>query len=834
MDREICSYCGRKGVLIYPVRYAVACPAGAAEVPGLSGNFGIDDSVTMIAPAKYSLRELRPGYLYTYDEKRSVLKAYLVMRNGALWNFPTEFPSPQRPVKPVPCLDPVDLALSTCVDITHSDADPATHFWIGWSNSEWTSNLICRIGDRGWRKKHMQRIDVPAMVAGQARHTGEFVANNQSVAHFATESKGMEKAFAFSNVPPTARRREESGGIEKVMAATAHGKGYIVAVNDPVGIANDLSELTLATVHSGFDEAIYRGKITSGLIRSVESAIRLREGRNAELDEGVDQVAKQNAEVARATALSKVWDVAKAGGRENYRRQKAADVQKYGAEKQGRVLAAQDRAWAQCSSMADGQPILDTVRLAAFPQLYEAAVSAFEPTLQKLASAHFGWIASAQLANWMDGVHDDKDLRSGFAYRESLAQCIGNGGATRVCEEHLQAWLSTPDANETRNLFCRALLFNNAEIIAAAAPALKGSDVKAKHILTIYKGALARLKAGDEAKLIDRLALTTSNLLVNAIKQSANAGMRNLVLLSLSLLGRSVISPSNLSAADLRNWVIAQAKANVRQLDLPRAEWKTTAYKAAKTVVPKLPADPIICAYELDIAQLERDGRITKGAINAVRIPGFDITKEWLGSPTSFDFNLGVASTIIQLAALAFVAQDYSKADRFDKPVETVKLLIAVANVTSAAMETVGATIDKMPAHPLSVYLNKHWSGAGSNAKRVISIAKKIGLIAGLATACIDIYKAYKAIQENDPLLAGAHFAAAAFGAGVALASYIFGAAVFWPALVMAFFVGFLVALLRPDACKKWLTRCHFARSQEGTYLSLAEELQAFNTCMEG
>jgi hypothetical protein len=51
-----CNFCHKKGLLIYPVRYAVASPYGAEGVPGLSGNFRIEDAPQAAGAAKYTLR----------------------------------------------------------------------------------------------------------------------------------------------------------------------------------------------------------------------------------------------------------------------------------------------------------------------------------------------------------------------------------------------------------------------------------------------------------------------------------------------------------------------------------------------------------------------------------------------------------------------------------------------------------------------------------------------------------------------------------------------------------------------------------------------------------
>jgi hypothetical protein len=96
-----CNYCDKKGLLIYPVRYAVASPYGAAGVPGLSGNFRIENGPQQIGEARYTLRALRAGYLYTYDERRGWFKAYVVMPTGHLWNFPLHYRPPQGQRYPV-------------------------------------------------------------------------------------------------------------------------------------------------------------------------------------------------------------------------------------------------------------------------------------------------------------------------------------------------------------------------------------------------------------------------------------------------------------------------------------------------------------------------------------------------------------------------------------------------------------------------------------------------------------------------------------------------------------------------------------------------------------
>jgi hypothetical protein len=838
MKQGDCPYCGRTGLFIYPVRYAIACPAGANGVPGLSGNFKIENGPADIGDVKYALRALRPGYLYTYDAKRGLLKGYLVMPRGALWSFPIDQPAPTEPPRHMSCTDKIDVTMSYCVDVLHSEKNPAGDLWLGWSSSSWTPALVKMASQAAWRSKHMQRINIIAMLDGYAPHTGEFTEASKGVAHFASDVRTMQKAFGFSN---TAITHETRHGREVEKLATGFRQrsykqqGYIVAVDDPVGITNDLSELTVPSDSNGFDEKLYRGKIVDDLLNQTESAIKV----NAKLKFAQEHPALpyKKSIVYKSNFRSfgeRVREVAggDSGAEKEYERQQ----KRFEEVRQKKQHVAAEDAWKELTTI-DGVALLDDDRRKALPKKYLDSLKAFEPKALKLADAHVNWLSSLQLANWLEGVHDSHDLASGFAFRESVAQCVGKAVGTKACQTQLSRWLNSPNTADRRNLYLRGLMFNHDKIAEAAQASVGGGDIKLENVFSIYQGALIRLKRGDSAKLLDRLVLTTANILVKALTQSGKSVGKNATIVSLSLLGRTVVSASNLSPSDIRDWMVDQAKARGLQFTTDSAQTKTDALKAAKNVIPYANHDPGICAYELDVDQLEREGRMALGSVKAVRIPGHDLTKRWLSSS---DFNIASVAIILQTVALHFAISDYKSADRFDASQAGYTATLASVSLTAAIVETTASVLESTPTHPLSAFLTRHWAFSTSGIKTTILVAKRVALVAGVFAAMFDFYSAYSAWEKGEHKLAVLYGVSGVTGTVLACTAYFIGAAFFWPAFAAAVAIAIVLSLYKQAMLKKWISHCFYSRSladersESGFYSTLDDELIAYDNALGG
>lgn len=805
-----CELCARRGVLIYPVRYAVACPGGAALAPALAGNFKIENAPADVGKAKYTLRSMRAGYLYAYDEKRNRLRAFVVTIQGQLWAFDAPKLPPRLAATTPACANPAEAAFTRCIDIIHQAGNEATNIWIGWSSVVWTKPLVAKVADPTWRAKHMQRIDIAAMVAGKAPHTGEFATKKQHIAHFSMSKDDLDKAFSFSNTPVYYEKNQSHlrDGIAATMATHApYNKGFIVALNDPVGITNDLSELTIPTVDAGFNEDIARGKMVYELLQTAETSLREEAMQGVKKAEAVSQYHAANPERGGDiyNPIRTGWAILKAGGRGRYDAKVAADKKKYGDHMLGRQRAAAQLAWDDVS-LEGTKKLLDEGRIKDFPKVYSDTLRTFEPQYQQLARLHHAWLTSLQLANWMDGVHDNNDIRSGYAYSESVMQCIGAAVNTEPCSKQLFEWFNSGKLSDYRNLYGRGLLFNQETIIKKVEPQLKNRDFKYEEVLNVYKLSLERVGTGAATRLVDRLAIGTANLFVKALNQAAYSTARGLALMHMTCVSGTTIKAVPMRAAELGRWIVAEAKSQGVAFNDSKKVVKVVAYQQAKAFLNANPAGTGIMAYELDVARLQADGRIAPGSISTIKIPGFADAKRWLG--TSQDFGVGVVTTIIQLAALTYVANDYLNSDQNTQSETTIKLGLACAGLTAGVVETVLTTVAKAPFHPLAQRLTSQWSVV--NAATAAKLAKLFGLMVGVLTGAYDIYQGIRKWQDGNKLMGTLTVIGGSLGITVAFAMFL-GSAAFIPLLLIVVAYGLIVSELSRDELREWIAKCYFS-----------------------
>ena len=840
-----CSLCDRKSLLIYPVRYAVASPRGAAKAPALTGNFKMDGRAPQsVATAKYTLRALRAGYLYTYDERRRRLRAYMVLPDGLMWSFvPGQHPPPESSVRNTAtgCArrgDMAFLSLGRCVDVEHTPGvDEATNLWIGWSNVAWTKTLVEKaLGAEGakWRALHMQCIDVKAMIGGGAAHTGEFQSSRAHIAPFAMDSQALKDAFDFGNTPTEEERRlrDLADRIGGAMAQTPFKKGFVVAVNDPVGITNDLAELTTLIPAAGFDMDMQRGHIIHGLLKQAEINVRNSAADGVVMDDEEEALSKDDIVNGGDPVLAgkKLWRMFRtSGGPTAYAKQQAEDAKKYGTSQEARQKAASDHAWFAATHDDDGKPTLNMDRFNQFPAKYDAAVKAYQPKLEQLTAAHASWLSCKLLADWLTGVNDPENLSSGFAYSESVAQCISKAVATPDCMKRLNAWLDDGNATDTGALYVRALLFNQDDFARAIGRKVKPSDIQLEQLLNLYKNAVKRQDAKEAATLLDRLSITTANILVDALTSTGRSTARFLAAVRLTFQSGHALKVQAISAQDLRDFIVGQVKEEDVKLTTNRTQTRKDAHAAGKKVMKAVSHDSTIYATTVDVEKIAQDGMITADSVKVVHIPLVQTTKKWLGSSVPKEFHLGVATAIIQMAALKFTFDDFRNSDQTSVAEAGTKFLAAGLSLGGTITEALCETVQKSATHPLSAYILKQWPNMAESAEKWAAKGRILGAAGGIVAAFYDlVFNMPAAFKNKDYYLAGLYFASGGIGAYIAIASALLPEVpLFWPAVIAALAIGIFIAIRNSNALHNWIAGCYFGVSE--SYSDLRGELYAYD-----
>ena len=160
------------------------------------------------AIANYTLRVVRSGYLYVYDEKHEKWQAYFVTRGGFYNPLPAPFRDPNSssqgpdPDK-VPC-QADRYAMASCITVS----EKSSIVWFTFSDVEWTEDVFNRYDGKSaeamqYRHSHMRRFDVKKWIdTGEHDHADKIDTLTERVAEFSKEVN--EDAFFFS---PSASER---------------------------------------------------------------------------------------------------------------------------------------------------------------------------------------------------------------------------------------------------------------------------------------------------------------------------------------------------------------------------------------------------------------------------------------------------------------------------------------------------------------------------------------------------------------------------------------------------------------------------------------------------
>ena len=509
-------YCKDKsGLPLFVVRYGTATRPGTegkffekgaayhgrhnlseSNAPELSGDFHVPENIPLGDCTFYTLRMLRVGFLYTFDEARQRWQQYFVTFGGFLIPFSDPYHGQMNAphdAERKPCLAHNYAKASY---ITVPDPDNATNLWLCFSDVEWSKDVFDRHTNPAYRARHMQKFDVKAWLGAlKAPHAGRIADLARHVADFA---EGVnEAAFGFS---PTAQGHHafpllaRSGGLfwktqlpelptisqndlsrltPKEQAAVTGaknadgspagpmhlsaaaqliaeserilpGKGAFVALVDAPGIAQELAELMAWRIEAFDKQARYeRKQAASANIQMFKKFIFDKtDAKTVELI-GLYENPEAPGYIARP------WEL---------RPDPLSEEETKKILKEGR-----EDAWKGYTTQNNGQPRFEEDARAAFQQDYDTARAEYAQTvIGPMAEAHVRWMQSETLAEFFICNFSTENPYQGGQYTNVLSLCIGDTQDKSACAQLYEQWMDGSLGDE-KNLLLRAFILNQDE-----------------------------------------------------------------------------------------------------------------------------------------------------------------------------------------------------------------------------------------------------------------------------------------------------------------------------------------------------------------------------------
>ncbi len=498
-----CAFCDRNGLLLMPVRYAIA-PLDV-RLPAVSAPLKVEDAahsvgrgrkqdLTLHGSAQYTARLLRSGYLYVYDEKRDRMDAYWVTQDGYFMSFPPETVIPAEARSARPCHFKGHTELAGCIAI--DDAEQAGIVWLGFSDVQWTPAIIgAHRGSAGkaQRELHMRAFDAGAWARahktapgqpaspdrGSTPHAVAMTALASTVADYAPipkDAPGLNVPFTPLSAPTyRSRTGQAEAQLDACRRRSPRLQGAIVSLDDPAGVTQDFAALIQWHQDRLLDTRVSREAYGKGYgyattyrdLQALESSILTLRASN---DEKVKMQVFSDAQVAAGWQQAKFDEVPGIFWTDKLSIKKRWEIIDSIRDPSPQAIqAAQTESW---------NDYLDRTVIrkegSAYNQWKQAFNTAYE-AMQKqhvapLATTYVAWLQSNLLANKLECTHDGNDPLSGDVYAETLQRCMAATQQIPACSAVFEHWLKG-DITDKMNVLLRALVLRQDTLIQAMAAA---------------------------------------------------------------------------------------------------------------------------------------------------------------------------------------------------------------------------------------------------------------------------------------------------------------------------------------------------------------------------
>ncbi|MDI1258280.1 T6SS effector BTH_I2691 family protein [Aquabacterium sp.] len=815
-----CEFCDKKGLAVLPARPAVA-PAGM-HAPAVPKDMMAGAADIAINPASYTLRHLRPGFLYTYDEARGKLEAYAVVEGGYFYKLePNESTPPNLKFS---CAPEKCGTVASCVTVP--DVKNATNVWFGYSDVQWTEAVRTKHkNDGAYRARHMQCLDVKTWVASKAHHGAVDINEVDKVVAEYALSDAAGKALASSITKFKSKASTAKALKERVPLISTAG-GLVMAVADPAAIAADLA-LLMQNSFDAFSNAKVRKRelAVSNAITNIEQAVR-EYARSAE-ESAADKAAN---DMLGQPDIGMLFS--------GYREKKLAQVEDVRTVTEAEAKRAGDHEWARY------QTKFDFKAAAAWRKDFDAQLQTFDKAnIEPLALAHTAWMKSTLMAAKFECTHDASDERVGLVYAKTLHMCIGSTQDKAACFDLYVDWFDG-DITKKENLLLRALTLN---LDKTASEISKGLGVSLDwrgypfDALMGSVGKATERAAMGEADALGRLIAAVLGPISKVIGRAYDGKVRaGLVALSLytqkpfvavevtgskkafrAMLIRELLK-GNGQATNPRK--MEQAVANeMRRLELSGEKLEGTDKKRFLLMV-----DPEqLRGMPEGLPAQER----AKWVASRIRTPqqveelNLSAWRGKIGDPTRnvLKGSIGIVVTmvcaLIQYNVAQKLMEDDGKAMAQEKAETHQRLRAGQVALAGTITELVGTGLGKVV-----VVIPRFGPGLAKAAEWIALGGRVLGLCSALVMAGWDLLQARENYRKGHPGIALAYVGSAILGGLVAAVLWFGWTGIGLILIGLLMVVACIIEYVKNNKLQDWLERCLWGRGSE-RYKTLEEEM---------
>lgn len=802
-----CEFCDKNGLPLLTGRYAIATQDGGA--PKASG-----PSIDLKGKsAQYTIRLVRKGYVYLYDEARDRWECWYVTPDGYYFKLDeTPGKPPAMPTKPFNCKVEGHAEVASC--LTVRDPKHATNVWLGFSDVRWTDEVRKKHQSAAYRKRHMRVIDVQAAMKGSLPEFCKKIGDvGKVVAEYAMPADKAMKAFRWGPFQLNWRADRAAKLVEKCDQLRPK-QGLIVVLEDPVGIARELAVLAQERLQSYVDDtkvdkARARKLAVSSAISQLASAVRTQ----AELEEiAAAESLAQDAENGVDPLGMDLPGVPVDPNPElaaRLRNVTAADLERAG-----------ERAWARYAEKYSEKERSD------WQKAFDKALEDYtQSMIQPLGDAHAKWMESEAMAAMMECNYDPKDIRTGATYTETALACVTGTAGLKSCYDLYHKWVSVDGEFNPKNIILRALIFNNDEIGKAVKEAteLDKRSLPWDNVYGPYKIAIEKIGKGHADQVAKLLVELTgpiaktlgamfdgpAKVIIGIMSLHAGKGWARITIDDSRKNFRKYVLDQVIQASDKelnRKQVKAAVDREIRRLEIHGE--KTEGKKGAKWIV--LLDEEGIAGLPKDDIGKQKDwlkGRMrTVDDLNEIRFSRFR-------SLVNTDVRMGVVSGILQIAALTKLYADEQNALAADKNEARWRMGAGVLAVGGSVLEIAGAATSKLPRFT-EVPTQGLWRLSASESLALGG--RVLGAVGGLIMAVWDARKAYDEGINKKNWGVGALYLGSAVLGGIAAIGFF----MVWNPLLMIVLVAALVIVtlilekVKDNKLQTWLEQCVFGKGQ--------------------